>query len=96
MTKEEFQEFAAITEQCKEGKLFLINVASAIRSNAIIAVHEYLVELATLEFRQLTREERLERFKRATARRGPVSRQVASSQKDLQKLAAWNGEEKAK
>lgn len=94
MTQQEFEEFSAMAKGCKNAIYPSAELISLERSKAIIAVYEYLVELATLEFRQLTRGERLEQFARATTKRGSASRQVASGE-DLLKLAAWNGEEQA-
>ncbi len=49
MTREQFETFKAIAEQCKDGNYGTINVASGIRSEAIIAVYELLRELEKLE-----------------------------------------------
>lgn len=95
MTQQQFEEFAAMAKGCRNAIYPSSELIFLERSEAIVAVYEYLVKLASLEFRQPTRGERLKQFARATTKRGPASRQVASGE-DLLKLAAWNSEEQTK
>lgn len=48
MTREQFETFKAIAEQCKDGNYGTINVASKIRSEAVVAAYKLLSELAEL------------------------------------------------